>query len=90
MNNQNIVIAALARDCEDSLRANIPVIEELRTKFLWSQVVVVENDSIDGTKELLNEWKINYDKVNIISKDYGTKTIPDKRVEPRGKRKILF
>jgi hypothetical protein len=78
MNNQNIVIAALARDCEDSLRANIPVIEELRTKFLWSQVVVVENDSIDGTKELLNEWKINYDKVNIISKDYGTKTIPDK------------
>lgn len=78
MNNQNIVIAALARDCEDSLRINIPVIEELRTKFLWSQVVVVENDSIDGTKELLNEWKINYDRVNIISKDYGTKTIPDK------------
>ena len=78
MNNQNIVIAALARDCEDSLRANIPVIEELRTKFLWSQVVVVENDSIDGTKELLNDWKINYDNVNIISKDYGTKTIPDK------------
>ena len=69
MNNQNIVIAALARDCEDSLRANIPVIEELRTKFLWSQVVVVENDSIDGTKELLNEWKIIYDKVNIISKE---------------------
>lgn len=78
MNNQNIVIAALARDCEDSLRTNIPVIEELRTKFLWSQVVVVENDSVDGTKELLNDWKINYNRVNIISKDYGTKTIPDK------------
>lgn len=78
MNNQNIVIAALARDCEDSLRINIPVIEELRTKFLWSQVVVVENDSIDGTKELLNDWKLNYDNVNIISEDYGTKTIPDR------------
>ncbi len=78
MNNQNIIIAALARDCEDSLRANIPVIEELRTKFLWSQVVVVENDSIDGTKGLLNDWEINYDNVKIISKDYGTKTIPDK------------
>ncbi len=78
MNNQNIVIAALARDCEDSLRTNIPVIEELRAKFLWSQVVVVENDSIDRTKELLNDWKLNYDNVNIISKDYGTKTIPDK------------
>lgn len=78
MNNQNIIIAALARDCEDSLRINIPVIEELRAKFLWSQVVVVENDSIDGTKELLNDWKINYENVNIISANYGTKTIPDK------------
>lgn len=78
MNRQNIVIAALARDCEDSLRINIPVIEELRTKFLWSEVVVVENDSIDGTKELLDNWKKNYDNVTIISNDYGTKTIPDK------------
>jgi hypothetical protein len=78
MNNQNIVIAALARDCEDSLRTNIPLIEELRANFSWSQVVVVENDSIDGTKELLNDWKINYENVNIISTNYGTKTIPDK------------
>jgi hypothetical protein len=78
MINKNIVIAALARNCEDSLRTNIPLIEELRTQFLWSQVVVVENDSIDGTKDLLNDWKINHDNVTIISNDYGTKTIPDK------------
>lgn len=78
MINKNIIIAALARDCEDSLRINIPVIEKLRTQISWSQVVVVENDSIDGTKDLLNDWKINSKNVTIISNDYGTKTIPDK------------
>ncbi len=75
---KNIIIAALARDCENSLRANIPLIEGLRAQFLWSQVVVVENDSLDGTKDVLNDWKINYNNVHIISNDYGTKTIPDK------------
>lgn len=78
MIHKNIIIAALARNCEDSLRTNIPLIEKLRAQFLWSQVVVVENDSIDGTKDLLNNWKINYGNVTIISNDFGTKTIPDK------------
>lgn len=76
--NKNIVIAALARDCERSLRVNIPVIEEFRKQLLWSNVIVVENDSKDNTKEILHNWKSNYFGVNIISKDYGFKTIPDK------------
>ncbi len=76
MINKHIIIAALARDCENSLRVNIPLLESLRTHFLSSQVVVVENDSIDGTKEILNEWRINYDKVTILSNDYESATIP--------------
>src|SRR6476660_10319951 len=79
MINKNIVIAALARDCEDSLRNNIPLIEELRNHFSWSAVVVVENDSVDGTKSLLAEWKANFKDVTIISNDFGTKTIPNKK-----------
>lgn len=78
MINKNIVIAALARDCEHSLRTNIPLIENLRTQFIWSQVIVVENDSIDGTKDLLSYWKANYGEVTVISNDFGNKTIPDK------------
>ena len=78
MIDKNLLIAALARDCEDSLRVNIPLIEKLRAQFSWSEVVVVENDSIDGTKDLLNDWKIKSNHVTIISTDYGTKTIPDK------------
>lgn len=78
MINKNIIIAALARNCEDSLRTNIPLIENLRNQFVWSRVVVVENDSIDGTKGLLNDWKTNYSDVTVISNDFGTKTIPDR------------
>lgn len=79
MINKNIVIAALARDCESSLKNNIPLIERLRRQFVWSEVVVVENDSVDGTKGLLDEWKTNFKGVTIISNDFGTKTIPDRK-----------
>jgi hypothetical protein len=78
MIDKNIVIAALARDCENSLKTNIPLIERVREQFVWSTVVVVENDSVDGTKNLLNCWKMNSSNVTIISNDFGTKTIPDK------------
>lgn len=76
--DKNIVIAILARDCEESLRNNIPLIEELRNKFIWSQVVVVENDSIDKTKDILANWETSSKNVKIISQDFGIKTIPDK------------
>lgn len=78
MINKNIVIAALARDCEESLKVNISLIESFRTQFLSSQVVVIENDSIDKTKELLNDWKLSSNNVAIISNDYETSTIPGK------------
>jgi hypothetical protein len=78
---KNIVIAILARDCQDSLTNNIPLIEELRKKFIWSHVVVVENDSVDNTKEILSNWESSSNGVKIISQDFGTKTIPDKTIE---------
>lgn len=78
MIDKNVVIAALARDCERPLKTNIPLIERLRSHFTWSQVVVVENDSVDGTKELLEQWKLNHTGVTIITRDQGGKTIPDK------------
>ena len=78
MIKKNIIIAALARDCESALKINIPIIEEFRDQILWSNVIVVENDSIDSTKEILHNWESNYFGINVISKNYGIKTIPDK------------
>jgi glycosyltransferase involved in cell wall biosynthesis len=57
--NKTLAIAALARDCAASLARNIPEIERLRGCFESSLVVVVENDSVDGTKELLRQWQEN-------------------------------
>ncbi|OMQ09848.1 hypothetical protein [[Flexibacter] sp. ATCC 35103] len=79
--DKNVVIAILARDCGESLINNIPLVEELRNKFIWSKVIVVENDSIDGTKEILSDWESTSDGVKIISQDFGTKTIPDQTAE---------
>lgn len=72
MIDKSVVIAALARDCNESLRRNIPRIEQLRSHFRQSLVVVVENDSRDGTKETLKNWET----VDLIMNDFGTQTIP--------------
>lgn len=78
--NKNIVICALARDCEQALVKNIPKIEYLRSLFKLSNVIVVENDSIDGTKEVLIDWQQKSEGVIVLSKDYNTLTIPNKDV----------
>ena len=46
-----IAIAALARNCAVQLPGNIERIEKLRNFFSRSYVIIVENDSTDGTKE---------------------------------------
>lgn len=76
---KSIVIAALARDCARALENNIPRIESLRRYFSDSYVVVVENDSKDGTKEVLENWKCQSENVFVISQDFHTVTIPEKR-----------
>lgn len=74
--NYSVAICALARDCEQSLRTNIPRIEALRNLFKQSAVVVVENDSKDGTKQVLAQWAEDSADVSIISRDFNSLTIP--------------
>jgi hypothetical protein len=78
---KSLAIVALARDCEKSLRNNIPKIEKLRSFFKTSLVVVMENDSKDKTKAVLSEWRDSAENVIIISKDYYTHTIPQKSAD---------
>ncbi len=75
MINKKIVIAVLARDCNEALQRNIPRVEQLRSYFSESSVVVMENDSKDGTKETLQKWAQSSNNVTIISNDYSTITI---------------
>jgi hypothetical protein len=79
--DKTVAIAILARDCEKTLPNNIKKIEHLRTYFKDSTVIVIENDSIDQTKNVLKEWERNARHVVVISEDCHTKTIPDKSKE---------
>ncbi len=76
MIEKSILIAILARDCNESLQNNIPKVESLRSQFQNSKVVVVENDSKDGTKETLQKWADISEGVHLIMNDFGTLTIP--------------
>lgn len=78
MINKSILIAALARDCNNSIIRNVPKIELLRKEFKESHVIIIENDSKDGTKETLKRWKERSEGVDTIMNDFGTVTIPEK------------
>lgn len=69
MINKEILIAALARNCEKSLSDNIKRINQLRSHFQQSEVVVYENNSKDSTKQILKQWKEESERILIVSED---------------------
>lgn len=76
MSYSTVTICSIVRDCNRNLKKNINVIEELRRFFKSSNVIVFENDSIDGTKETLSKWNNDYQNVSIYSDNYNQQTIP--------------
>jgi hypothetical protein len=51
-------------------------IEFIGSNFKDYKVIIFENDSSDGTKELLSQWQMKNPKVKIISQDFGFKKRP--------------
>jgi hypothetical protein len=64
--NSSIAICGLARNCAHKLTDNIKFIEELRSYFNFLQVVVVENNSHDNTRAILNNWSVSSSNVVIL------------------------
>jgi cellulose synthase/poly-beta-1,6-N-acetylglucosamine synthase-like glycosyltransferase len=64
--DNRINILCLARNCEKNLLNSINLINETRSFFRESSVVIYENDSADNTKKILQEHSSEY---NIISID---------------------
>ena len=73
---ENLYICGLARDCKANLVKNISKIESIRSYFKNSNVFIVENDSKDGTKEVLNKWAQSSNNINLLSFDTNSLTIP--------------
>ncbi|GHV70007.1 hypothetical protein AGMMS49928_15630 [Spirochaetia bacterium] len=66
---KDAVICMLARDCADQLEKNIDGVERLQHYFNVCSIIVVENDSIDGTKEMLENWRVRNGNLKIINSD---------------------
>ena len=77
MKGTKVAVCGLARDCAPNLPGNIKKIERLRKCFQASYVVVVENDSRDRTKDILQNWSDSRKDVFILSEDTGERTIPE-------------
>jgi hypothetical protein len=69
MKDKTAVICILARDCGKELKNNIPRIEALQAGIGKCVVFIVENDSIDDTKGVINEWKQRNEDINYLNCD---------------------
>jgi glycosyltransferase involved in cell wall biosynthesis len=77
MANVSVCICALARDCAPALSKNLSVVDTLCARFKTANVVIVENDSKDDSKEILRAWAAERPHIQLLLDDFGTKRIPD-------------
>jgi glycosyltransferase involved in cell wall biosynthesis len=79
MRNSSVSICSIVRDCQLSLKKNIPRIERLRLLFKDSEVIVFENDSKDNTLKILKNWERKSYNVHVFSDSFKSSTIPLKQ-----------
>jgi hypothetical protein len=61
--NSRVVVCGLARQIADVVPLTKQRLEHLATKFLGFEVIVVENDSTDGTADLFRDWDPGFDVI---------------------------
>lgn len=62
-----VIVGLLARDCKEAILRNKLKIERLCASFEDYHIVVVENDSVDGTRQVLLDWAKEDDRVLVDS-----------------------
>ncbi len=80
MENMTLIICSIVRNCEESLKKNILVIDELCDRVKDYHIVIYENDSADNTRAVLVQWAERRKNVHLILEDTGKpkNTIPGK------------
>lgn len=80
LKDSSLIICGIVRNAERGLRANIPVINALCKLCNDYRIVIYENDSIDGTKQLLREWSAtDRQRIHVLLNDTDrSKTIPSR------------
>lgn len=69
---QSVIICGICRDVIKNIKFNLARIEKIGELFREYKVVLYENDSTDGTKKFLEDWKNINQNVFIISEDIDT------------------
>ena len=80
LEDATIIICSIVKNAERGLKVNIPVINELCSRFKDFRIVVYENDSTDQTKDLLRRWALcDKERIHVLLNDTGaSSTIPSK------------
>lgn len=79
--NRSVIVGLLARDCKDAIVRNKPKIEKLCSFFEDYHIVVVENDSTDGTQEVLQNWADENSRVVVDSFNDHSEHLTDSSFE---------
>jgi hypothetical protein len=60
--NENVIICGIVRDAADNVEKNLDSLYQVGKKFNRFKIIIVENDSIDGTDKICKRWaeKHNY------------------------------
>ena len=82
----NVLICGIARNCEKILPYTIARIERLGSLFRSYHVYIYENDSIDQTLSLLNNWKKENRKITIKSETLS----PPPFTDPKGEVRLKY
>jgi glycosyltransferase involved in cell wall biosynthesis len=69
--NTKLVVCGLARNVEANLPKNLKLLGSLRQYFSSVDIIIVENDSTDGTKLILADWQKEDKKNHLLVEDIG-------------------
>jgi len=90
MRDKRVVICGLARDIVKTLPDTIQRIERLGEMFADYRVVVFENDSVDGTLEVLRQWAKSSNRVHVLSERLRAPVNRQIRCALRGSRMAFY
>lgn len=84
------VLAGLARDLAPILPTTIARLEHIGAMFADYRIVIYENDSVDGTKDILRAWARRNPRVHVTTESPGDPINPSARCLKRAERMARY